>query len=142
MKTDTGRHLPPPLLVIGARASASKPLCGRKILLVEDEMLVLMDTQDMLEDLGCSAVVSAANVAEGLACIEAEVFDVALLDLNLNGDRSYAVADSLVAHGVPFAFATGYGAKGLRPQDGEHPVLMKPYPKSDLAKTLAALLVR
>lgn len=115
-------------------------LCGRSILLVEDEMLVLMDTEDMLADMGCTAVVSAATVADGLAQVAVGVFDAALLDLNLNGDRSYAVADALVARGVPFAFATGYGAQGLREGDRGRPVLMKPYPAQELARTMIGLL--
>ena len=125
---------------VEAPAHLRKPLCGRRILLVEDEMLVLMDTEDMLTDLGCTSIVSAASVQDGLACINAGSFDAALLDLNLHGDRSYTLADALVARGVPFAFATGYGAQGLREQDIKRPVLTKPYPMRDLASMLLALL--
>ena len=115
-------------------------LCGKRILVVEDEMLVLMDTEDMLAELGCATVVTAATVADGLARVAAEMFDAALLDLNLDGDRSYAIADALTARGVPFAFATGYGVQGLREEDGDRPVLMKPYPLRELANTMLALI--
>jgi CheY-like chemotaxis protein len=99
-----------------------------------------MDTEDMLADLGCTAVVTAATIADGLARVAGGIFDAALLDLNLDGDRSYAVADALIARGVPFAFATGYGLHGLRDSDSGRPVLMKPYPAEELAKTMIALL--
>ena len=115
-------------------------LCGKKILVIEDEMLVLMDTEDMLAELGCATVATAATVAEGLAQVATEMFDAALVDLNLDGDRSYAIADALSARGVPFAFATGYGAHGLRDKDGDRPVLMKPYSVRELAKTMLALV--
>ena len=129
-------------LVAQAPTSPTKLLCGRRILLVEDEMLVLMDTEDMLAAMGCTAVVSAATVADGLARVAEGMLDAALLDLNLGGDRSYAVADALVAGEVPFAFATGYGAHGLREKDRGRPVLMKPYPADELARTMIGLLHR
>lgn len=89
-------------------------------------MLVLMETEDMLADLGCSAVVAAATNEQAIALIETRNFDAALLDLNLNGVRSYPVADLLAARGIPFAFATSYGGHGLRDGDRERSLLVKP----------------
>jgi CheY-like chemotaxis protein len=115
------------------------PLSGRTILLVEDEMMVLMATEDMLFDLGCEAVAAAATVDQALGIIETTVFDAALLDVNLIGERSYPVADALAARGLPFAFATGYGRQGLRDSDQSRPVLMKPYRHEDLADVFVSL---
>lgn len=83
-------------------------LAGRRVLVVEDEMMVLFMIEDILADLGCKAVSTAATVDQALALIEAQTFDVAMLDSNLNGTRSYPVADALDARGVPFFFSTGY----------------------------------
>ena len=121
-------------------AVVNKPLSGQRILVVEDEMLVLMETENMLADLGCDAVVAAATNEQAIALIEAQHFDAALLDLNLNGVRSYPVADLLAARGVPFAFATGYGRAGLRDGDRERPLLVKPYECAALGKLLTSLL--
>ena len=121
-------------------AVMSKLLAGRRILVVEDEMLVLMETQDMLADLGCDAVVAAATNEQAIALIEAQHFDAALLDLNLNGVRSYPVADVLAARGIPFAFATSYGGQGLRDGDRKRPLLVKPFESDRLEKLLAGLL--
>ena len=66
-----------------------KLLSGRRILVVEDEMMVLMVTEDMLADLGCESVTAAATVDQALALIEAQGFDAAMLDVNLNGSKSY-----------------------------------------------------
>ncbi|MDZ4366112.1 MAG: response regulator [Afipia sp.] len=98
-----------------------------RVLVVEDEMLLLMMIEGMLEDMGCQAVSSAATVKQALALIDEQAFDVAMLDLNLDGDRSYAVADALAARGVPFLFSTGYGSQGVMDGYQERPVLMKPY---------------
>jgi CheY-like chemotaxis protein len=121
-------------------AMMSKLLSGHRILVVEDEMLVLMDMQDMLADLGCEAVVAASTNEQAIALIDAQHFDAALLDLNLNGIRSYPVADALAARGVPFAFATGYGGHGLRDGDRERPLLLKPFDITSLETMLIGLL--
>ena len=121
-------------------AVVNKLLTGRRILVVEDEMLVLMDIEDMLADLGCEAVFAAATNDQAIALIEAQHFDAALLDLNLNGVRSYPVADVLAARDVPFAFATGYGGHGLRDGDRERPLLVKPFECDRLEKLLTGLL--
>ena len=89
-----------------------KLLSGRRVLVVEDEMMVLMIIEDMLADLGCESVTAAATVDQALALIDAQVFDAAMLDMNLNGNKSHAVADALAARGVPFVFSTGYSGHG------------------------------
>ncbi|WP_237143649.1 hypothetical protein [Phyllobacterium zundukense] len=66
-----------------------------------------MMIEDMLADLGCESVTSAATIDQAIALIDAQVFDAAMLDMNLNGKNSRAVADALAAHGVPFVFSTG-----------------------------------
>jgi len=81
-------------------------LSGRRILVVEDEMLVLMMIEDMLADLGCESVTTAATVDRALALINAQVFDAAMLDMNLSGDKSHAVAEALAARGDTW-FASG-----------------------------------
>ena len=121
-------------------AAMSKLLTSLRILVVEDEMLVLMETEDMLADLGCEAVVAAATNEQAIAAIEAQHFDVALLDLNLNGVRSYPVADVLAARAIPFAFVTAYGRYGLRDGDRTRPLLVKPFEPASLERLLVGLL--
>ncbi len=77
-----------------------KLLFGRRILVVEDEMLVLMSIEDMLADLGCESVAAAATVDQAVALIRAQFFDAAMLDMNLNGTKSFPVADKLAELGV------------------------------------------
>ena len=65
-----------------------KLLSGRRVLVVEDELLVLMMIEDMLADLGCESVTAAATAHQALALIDTQVFDAAMLDMNLNGKRA------------------------------------------------------
>jgi CheY-like chemotaxis protein len=117
------------------------PLSGRRVLVIEDEMMVAMLLEDMLADLGCTVVGSAARVEEALALIEAAgALDAAVLDINLNGQKSYPVADALVARSVPFLFATGYGRDSVMNGYRSFPLLQKPFRPSELAAALAKLL--
>ena len=90
-----------------------KLLSGRRALVVEDEMLVLMMIEDMLADLGCKSVTSAATVDKALALIDAQAFDFAILDINLNGRDSHQVAEALSARGVPLVYSTGASLRQL-----------------------------
>ena len=103
-------------------------------------MLVLMALEDMLGDLGCTSITVAGNVERALALVASQPFDVATLDVNLNGERSYPVASALTDAGVPFAFSTGYGEHGVSEGFADHPVLSKPFDAAQLRRILAALL--
>ena len=115
-------------------------LAGRRILLVEDEVMVAWALEDMLAALGCAVVGPAARVDQALALIETVDMDAAVLDINLNGEESYPVADALAARGVPFVFSTGYHKSGLRDAYRSLPMLQKPYERSKLSRELAELL--
>jgi DNA-binding NtrC family response regulator len=118
----------------------NNPLSGRRILVVEDEMIVSWLLEDMLAQFGCVVVGPAARVEQALAVIEAEAIDAAVLDVNLNGQKSYPVADALAARGVPFVFSSGYGRDSLPNGYRSVPVLQKPFHLRDLGHTLAKLL--
>jgi len=117
-------------------------LAGTRVFIVEDEALILDTLQDMLEDLGCEVVESATRVGEALAKAPAVAFDVAVLDVNVAGERIDPVADLLADRGVPFVFATGYGRSSLAANHRERVVLTKPYRTSDLKVALVAVLSR
>jgi CheY-like chemotaxis protein len=116
-----------------------KSLSGRRVLVVEDEMMVLLLIEDMLSDLGCESVTTAATVDQALALMNGRVFDVAMLDVNLNGQKSYPVADALAARDIPFVFATGYSDHVIREGYPGRPVLKKPFKFEALVEILARL---
>src|SRR5262245_2169286 len=76
--------------------SAAHDLAGWHVLFIEDESMVMMLLQDMLEDIGCVIVDSASRLEEALAKAKSLTFDVAILDVNLNGERTFPIADVLV----------------------------------------------
>jgi CheY-like chemotaxis protein len=115
-------------------------LTGCRVLIVEDEMLVLLGIEDMLAELGCKSVTAAATVEQALELIGVQGFDAAMVDVNLNGTKSYPVADALAAQGVPFMFSTGYGGQVLKDGYQERPLLGKPYRPAQLVAALTQLL--
>ena len=117
-----------------------KLLSGRRVLVVEDEMLVLMMIEMMLEDLGCEAVVVASSLETALARVAEQGFDIAMLDMNLGGAESHLVADALDARKVPYLFCTGNASGDRRDHPRERLVLRKPFQFDILAKALAGLL--
>jgi CheY-like chemotaxis protein len=119
-------------------------LTGLRLLLVEDEALVAMMVEDMLADFGCVVVDVAGTLSRGLALVADAglALDGAILDVNLGGDKVYPVAEALVARGIPFIFATGYGTGGIAEGFSHIPALAKPYESRALEKTLATALGR
>lgn len=88
-------------------------LLNRRILLVEDDYLIAYGMQHELQDLGMHVVGPAASVKDALVLLDSEPVDGAILDVNLNDEKVFPVAEALVAIGVPFAFTTGYSASDL-----------------------------
>jgi len=103
-------------------------------------MLVAWLLEDMLADLGYAIVGPASSVNQALAMIDAEAIDAAVLDVNLNGQMSYPIADVLAARSVPFVFSTGYDKDTLLDGYRIFPVLQKPFHRSQLSVVLAKML--
>jgi CheY-like chemotaxis protein len=114
------------------------PLAGLRVFLVEDEGPIALLVEAMLDDLGCQLVQSAASVPKALETVAKGGFDVALLDVNLAGEKVFPVAEELRRLGVPFAFASGYGAEGVGPEFADVPIVQKPFRLSQLEAVLAA----
>jgi CheY-like chemotaxis protein len=112
-----------------------------RVLIVEDEALVAMLIEEYLAEFGCTVVSSARRVAVALKCIgEGEGIDVAVLDVNLAGESVRPIAEALEERGIPFIFASGYGAKGVEARWSSRPVLQKPFAASELRSALIASL--
>jgi CheY-like chemotaxis protein len=114
-------------------------LDGLRVFIVEDEILLRLDLEDMLVDLGCIIAGSASSADEALALVEDLSFDIGVLDVNLAGVRVDAVADRLAARRIPFIFTTGYGERGRPGQHSATPLLEKPYSSDSLIGLLTQI---
>jgi DNA-binding response OmpR family regulator len=113
-----------------------------RVLVVEDEPLVSMLVEDELLDAGATVLGPVPSVSDALRLVEAAAdggISAAVLDINLQGEAVGPVADRLVALGVPFVFATGYGEGRDTGGHGTAPTLRKPYCTGSLIAAVEAL---
>lgn len=101
--------------------------------------MIAMLIEDMLDELGYQVAVVAGRLQAALQALNAEAFEIAIVDVNIAGQPSYPVADRLMQGGIPFAFVTGYGVTGLAEAYRSIPVLQKPFRITDLARTIGQL---
>jgi CheY-like chemotaxis protein len=116
------------------------PLSGRRVLIIEDESMVTMLIEDTLADIGCEVAGTASRLDEARKKASSLCFDVVILDVNLNGRHTYAVAEILIRRGIPFLFATGYDNLDLPEPFRDVPILAKPFRERDLEEALLAAL--
>jgi PAS domain S-box-containing protein len=109
-------------------------ITGNRVMIVEDEALVAMVVSDSLAMLGCSVVGPFSRCADAMVAIEAGDVDAAILDVNLNGEMIYPLADILTARGVPFIFVTGYGVESIDNRFLHIPVIQKPLERHTLQR--------
>ncbi len=103
--------------------------------------MIRMLLEGMLEDLGHTIAGQAGTIEEALTLANQAEFDVALLDVNLNGKPITPVVAVLAARGLPFVFASGYGQRGVPEEYRDSPALQKPFQAEALAAALEAATV-
>jgi len=109
-------------------------LSGLRVLVVEDEPLIVMMLEALLGDLGCEVLDGATDLASAMAACQRDDFDVALIDLDLMGESAMGVVELLVERGKPLAIASGSDHDLDR-----FPILRKPYDPDQLHKAMLAL---
>ena len=114
-------------------------LAGRKVLVVEDEALIAAQVEAVLGDAGCTVIGPAADIAEALTLAAGSPPDVAVLDVNLAGERSDPIADVLAARGIPFLFCTGYAGAAAPERYPGARVLKKPLDPAELLQAIGQL---
>jgi light-regulated signal transduction histidine kinase (bacteriophytochrome)/CheY-like chemotaxis protein len=116
-------------------------IAGRTVLLVEDSLIIALDAEDILKRLGALHVATAATVEQALEAIDSAMPSLALLDINLGDQTSFAIADRLHELDIPFLFATGYGEQAQLPDDHKaRTVVQKPYTLENMVRALPELI--
>jgi CheY-like chemotaxis protein len=120
----------------------SADLNGLRVLIIEDELFAAMHLESVLEQLGCVSCGSAPTVTRALRALGRQEPDVAVLDVNLRGERVTPVAEVLQKQGVPVVLVTGYGSDQLPERLQDVPCLPKPVDGAQLASAISDLLAR
>jgi CheY-like chemotaxis protein len=112
----------------------------KRVLVVEDEYLIRMLLEEMLTDLGYGVEAAVGTIAEAREFAAKGAFNAAILDVNLDGQEIFPVADILAKRSLPFVFVTGYGERSLPDRYRDRPSLQKPFQVEQLGATLSGLL--
>ena len=115
---------------------------GGSVFLVEDEVMIRMMVADMLEELGYSIAAESGEISDALKLAQSVEFDLAILDVNVNGKVISPVADMIASRNRPFIFATGYGSSGLPAEYRDRPALQKPFQIETLGRAIDQALKR
>ena len=115
-------------------------LTGKRVLIVEDELLVALMIEDFLLEFGCTTIGPFGTLAKALDAARTEMLDLAVLDVNLNGEMVYPVADALAERRIPFLFVSGYGDEAILPDHTDWKVCAKPFKGTDFAAMLSSVL--
>ena len=116
------------------------PLTGKRVLIVEDELVIGLELAAILEAAKIHVIGPANTITTGRALIAKETIDAALLDINLGGDRGEELAHDLTRARVPFAFLTGYGREALLPPFQATAMIAKPFGAEQVLSELRHLL--
>lgn len=111
----------------------------KRILVVEDESLIVMMLEDILHELGYAVSATAQSVGEAMTALEANAFDAVILDVNLGDERSWPVAAFLKDRGTPFVLSTGASTNDTPAEFADVPNIRKPYTFEDIERTFSAL---
>jgi len=110
-----------------------------KVFILEDEPALAIVLEDMVSDAGYDPALTVGSLRDAQRAFDGSRFDCALIDINVGGDKSFDVANQLLARGIPFAFVTGYDssvASGFE----KVPILQKPYTRQQVENVLTELV--
>ena len=115
-------------------------LKGTSILLVEDVLFIALEVAEVLRDAGCKVVGPVGTLPEGLAAVNRNSFDGAVVDVNLQGENAFPVMEALEEAELPFVIVTGYSRDQLPRRFRHHTLIAKPFSEEEFLEELAATL--
>ena len=116
-------------------------LTGRRVLIVEDEYFLADDLSQAVVQLKAEVLGPVATCEDAFDLLSTgERIDLAVLDINLQGESVFPVADTLIEQGVPFLFATGYNQAAIPAQYQQVLRWEKPFAPEALAQALSIIM--
>ena len=120
---------------------AAHRLQGRCVLIVEDEYLLADDLARGFSELGIDIIGPVPSLAQAMALVQEKAIDMAVLDIALDGDKVFDVADALIARDVPILFVTGYDREAIPSRYANVPLCQKPAGADEVIQALGRLVV-
>lgn len=113
-----------------------------RVLIVEDDYFIATELAAGFERAGIRILGPVPSLAKALAVVEREQLDAAVLDINLDGEKVYEVADALIARGLPVVFVTGYDRPSIPARYSEVPLCLKPVNSERVVEALRRIAFR
>ena len=135
LATALPRHGPTP----GMPPHTQMRVMAPRVLVVEDEMTVALLIEDMVGELAYEVAAVVPRLEDAMRMLDSESFDLAMLDVHINGKTVFPFAAELEARDIPFLFATAYGPRGIPEEFRDHLVLQKPFGPVELRRALMQL---
>ena len=114
------------LLMTRPRSQQRSRIRPRRVLIVEDDLVIALMMEEIVREMGCAVSGIAGTLGMARLQLAKRDFDAVLLDVNLGGEYNPETADLLLEMGVPFAFVTGYDYV-VEPRHDNVPLLQKPF---------------
>ena len=114
-------------------------LIAPRVLVVEDEVPVALLIEDMVNELAYEVAGIVSRLDHAMRLLDSETFDLAMLDVHLDGTMVFPFAAELELRDIPFLFATAYGPRGIPEKFRNRPVLQKPFGPVELRRALMEL---
>jgi CheY-like chemotaxis protein len=124
-------------LIPGLPPDPGLRVAAPRVLVVEDEMTVAMLIEDIVGELAYEVAAVVPRLEDAMRLVDSDLFDVAMLDVHLNGKTVFPFAAELEKRQIPFLFATAYGPRGIPAEFRDHPVLQKPFGPIELRQALS-----
>jgi CheY-like chemotaxis protein len=115
-------------------------LKDRSVLIVEDNAVVALDIAVLLRKEGCTVIGPCASSLSAIQAIADHQLDACVLDLDLNGEKTFSIADALTQRGVPYLWLTGYPAAAVPEWYRDRPFVLKPVAGAILIGELVLLV--
>jgi CheY-like chemotaxis protein len=131
--------LPRPGPAPGLPAGHGRRLTAPRVLVVEDEMTIAMLIEDMVSELAYEVAAVVPRLEDAMRLLDSDSFDLAMLDVHLNGKTVFPFAAALEERDIPFLFATAYGPRGIPEEFRDRLVLQKPFGPVELRRALMEL---
>ncbi len=121
----------------GTNGQDDHAIAGRRVLVVEDDLLVAQSIASHLQAMGCEVIGPVATSDDACALVKSRPIDAAILDVNLSAGTSAPIARALAGRRTPFVFVTGYSSlKALPDELRGRRVLCKPVDREMLSRAL------
>lgn len=111
----------------------------QSVLIVEDEWVIAEDEAETLRGAGYDVVGPFGSVDAALAALERNRVDAAFLDVELQNERSFAIAERLRQLGIPYFFVSGHDDRTFPQLLRDGMALIKPVEPASLLAAAATM---